>query len=400
MNNGENITTLHEIGHGSYSKVYAVNDKEVVKCIETDRNFCSAIREIIITNVCQHPNIISINKVEYSAEYTKIFMNRCYSDLDVIIADVELTLDTIRKFACDIFSACDYLHKIGIIHGDLKPKNLLVDFHTKLELSKLLVCDLGVSALVHEKYHRNTVQTSTYRAPEVNFDIHAKMIKYTTAIDLWSIGCILYEMCVNEPFATFISGIEDSSWYVCQAFNMSICNNRKERMKILQNLDFSYVYKFLCQKLSTHRFYSALRDSKLIYVMASCLIPNYKKRMTAEASLQILTDSNYKKQVVSKIIFTGVDYNIKIKGISNDVLCLIKSAGLQYVEYLLSRCDLLIQDDISWPELMYGCLYISACVFCTLNRRDIKMQIYRFIEKHRIIATVTKIMIYLDGKLL
>lgn len=87
--------------------------------------------------------------------------------------------------------ALDYLHNKKIIHRDLKPDNLLMDENGDIKL-----CDFGWSAILadNERVDRfcgtlDYMVLSVYQAPEVMQGLH-----YDFAVDIWSLGVILYEM--------------------------------------------------------------------------------------------------------------------------------------------------------------------------------------------------------------
>ena len=87
-----------------------------------------------------------------------------------------------------------FLHKHHIMHRDLKPSNILVDdsFTAK-------ICDLGLARPIwHAQPRDQTVDVVTlmYRAPELHFEID----DYSSAVDAWSVGCIIAEMLLGrEP---------------------------------------------------------------------------------------------------------------------------------------------------------------------------------------------------------
>jgi p38 MAP kinase len=81
-----------------------------------------------------------------------------------------------------------YIHSAGVIHRDLKPSNLLINDNCDLK-----ICDFG---LAREQDHQMTgyVTTRYYRAPEIMLTWQ----KYSYAVDVWSVGCILAEMLLGQ----------------------------------------------------------------------------------------------------------------------------------------------------------------------------------------------------------
>ena len=88
--------------------------------------------------------------------------------------------------------ALSYLHKMGVIHRDIKAANILVT-----SVGKVMLCDFGVSALLANSHSkRNTlVGTPYWMAPEVAQAIPA----YDTKADIWSLGITIYEMVTGSP---------------------------------------------------------------------------------------------------------------------------------------------------------------------------------------------------------
>jgi len=101
-----------------------------------------------------------------------------------------LSLSLIRKFAVQILQALLVLREHSIIHCDLKPENILLKNPKK---SGIKLIDFGSSCFAHEKIY-TYIQSRFYRAPEIML-----AIPYTTAIDMWSFGCILAELYTGFP---------------------------------------------------------------------------------------------------------------------------------------------------------------------------------------------------------
>lgn len=99
-------------------------------------------------------------------------------------------LNTIRKYAVQLLTSLKMLKKHSIVHCDLKPENILIA-DKKKSLIKLI--DFGSGCFEKEQIY-TYIQSRYYRAPEIMLGI-----KYTTAIDMWSLGCILCELFTGFP---------------------------------------------------------------------------------------------------------------------------------------------------------------------------------------------------------
>jgi serine/threonine protein kinase len=95
-----------------------------------------------------------------------------------------------RKFGRQILKTLAFLQGHQIIHGDLKPENLMLTHPTK---STVNVIDFGSACHITEKLY-SYVQSRFYRAPEVIL-----RLSYGTEIDMWSLGCVLFEMHTGVP---------------------------------------------------------------------------------------------------------------------------------------------------------------------------------------------------------
>lgn len=101
----------------------------------------------------------------------------------------------IRFIIYQLAKALKYLHSGLVIHRDLKPSNILINSNCTIKL-----CDFGlVRTLIGSSETgpvlTEGVATRWYRAPEVLLG----STSYSTPADIWSFGCIIYEIVCQKP---------------------------------------------------------------------------------------------------------------------------------------------------------------------------------------------------------
>ncbi|KAA6387409.1 MAG: putative protein kinase domain protein, partial [Streblomastix strix] len=102
-----------------------------------------------------------------------------------------LNPEDIRLYIWQLCKALDHLHKNYIIHRDIKPENLLICDNDELKL-----CDFGFARFISNKRdYTEYVATRWYRPPELLLSTS----DYTTAVDMWAVGCILCELVDGQP---------------------------------------------------------------------------------------------------------------------------------------------------------------------------------------------------------
>jgi len=145
--------------------------------------------EVQILQMVSHPNIIQLKEVYEEEDRMYIIMElltggELYTELEKCGPFSEEK--TYRIFV-QILEGVKYLHSIGIVHRDLKLENILFN---DIENTKVKLTDFGLSksiALSPTAFMRTQCGTPTYVAPEV-----VEGVGYTQAVDLWSLGVILY----------------------------------------------------------------------------------------------------------------------------------------------------------------------------------------------------------------
>eukprot|EP00934_Nitzschia_sp_Nitz4_P007608 Nitzschia sp. Nitz4//scaffold81_size91200//35588//36898//NITZ4_004985-RA/size91200-processed-gene-0.105-mRNA-1//1//CDS//3329558707//7598//frame0 len=105
-----------------------------------------------------------------------------------------LSMDEIRFFLYHLLVALDFLHASGIMHRDVKPRNVLIDTFNK----SLMLIDLGLADFyLPDTQYNVRVASRHYKAPELLLGNQ----NYDYCVDLWGVGCILAGLLFRrEPF--------------------------------------------------------------------------------------------------------------------------------------------------------------------------------------------------------
>ncbi|HEX7915885.1 serine/threonine-protein kinase, partial [Rudaea sp.] len=146
----------------------------------------------------QHPNIVAIYEVA-SAEELHFFSMRLVRgpSLAVVLKrDGPLPPRKAASLMRTIAEAVDYAHRLGVLHLDLKPGNVLID-----ETGTAHVADFGLARRLDpidgtgiEADAEEISGTPSYMAPE-----QANMQKLSPAADVWGLGAVLYELLTGRP---------------------------------------------------------------------------------------------------------------------------------------------------------------------------------------------------------
>lgn len=192
------------LGEGTYGTVYKAKDTETgqvvalkrIKLDSPDEGIpATAIREIAILKELKHPNIVDlISVIHTEAKLTLVFE---YVDLDLkkyMDKYGQLGPLQVKYLLGQLLQGLSYIHNRRVLHRDLKPQNLLVsDDPQKPELK---IADFGLArgAGIPVRSYTHEVVTLWYRCPAVLLGCR----RYGASIDIWSVGCIFYEMVTGK----------------------------------------------------------------------------------------------------------------------------------------------------------------------------------------------------------
>ncbi|KAI8091453.1 kinase-like domain-containing protein [Gilbertella persicaria] len=189
---------ISKIGEGTYGVVFKAKQKETNKLVALKKirlNLqegvpTTTIREVAILKEMDHKNIVRL--VDMIQRDATIYLVFDYSEVDLRrymdkARRPGLTANHIKSFMHQLLLGLHYCHSHRILHRDLKPQNLLID-----KYGRLTIADLGLSRAfgVPMRTYTHQVITLWYRAPEILLGSR----HYSTAVDMWSVGCIMAEM--------------------------------------------------------------------------------------------------------------------------------------------------------------------------------------------------------------
>lgn len=193
-----------KLGEGSFAKVKEglhtlTGQKVAIKVIDKKKAKEDAYvsknmrREGKLLQMIIHPNIIQLYELMETENSYYLVTELCEGGdlMDYICARKYLSEVCTRKFIRQIISAVDYLHRIGILHRDLKIENLLLDKNLNIKL-----IDFGLSNYTKSELCITQCGSPAYAAPEL-----LAHKKYGSKVDVWSIGVNMYAMLTgNLPF--------------------------------------------------------------------------------------------------------------------------------------------------------------------------------------------------------
>ncbi|RAL40915.1 hypothetical protein DM860_008613 [Cuscuta australis] len=192
------------VGQGSFGIVFQAKCLETgetvaIKKVLQDKRYKN--RELQTMRLLDHPNVISLKHCFFSTtEKDELYLNLVLEYVPETLyrvsrhyskANQRMPMIYVKLYTYQIFRSLAYIHGIGVCHRDIKPQNLLVNPHTH----QLKLCDFGsAKVLVKGEPNISYICSRYYRAPELIFGA----TEYTSAIDIWSVGCVLAELLLGQ----------------------------------------------------------------------------------------------------------------------------------------------------------------------------------------------------------
>lgn len=235
-----------KLGQGTFGEVYKgihletqrqVAMKKIIINIEKDLFPITAQREITILRKLNHRNVIKLLEIVYdfppsSNQQTHMLsqndpnspkLNKnFYMILPYMVADLSgvlhnprmnLQMADIKNMMLQILEGLNYIHCSKFMHRDIKTANILIDHNGILKIADFGLARLYYGSPANLKYpggagsgakYTSVVVTRWYRAPELVLGDKY----YTTAVDIWGVGCVFAEFFEKKPILQGTSDVD------------------------------------------------------------------------------------------------------------------------------------------------------------------------------------------------
>lgn len=192
-------------GRGAFGEVWQARDEQMnievavkIYIALDERGIEEFKNEFRVVFGLSHPNLLHASYFGQCDHQPYLVMPFCPNSAATLIGRCDE--NTVWRFIRDVTSGLAYLHNEDIIHHDIKPDNVLIDYR-----GNFLISDFGISTKLRTTFQRHSRLQNrvapggsmAYMAPEL-FSLSAEAVKAT---DIWALGATLYEMVTGElPF--------------------------------------------------------------------------------------------------------------------------------------------------------------------------------------------------------
>ncbi|CAF2531476.1 unnamed protein product [Rotaria sp. Silwood2] len=313
------------IGSGAYGQVISAYDsllqrkvaiKKIklpsINAVEAKLFYSRSLREICILTPLKHDNIVQVLDC-YTPATTIEQMREIYIVTNLMRLDLHqlikmnnqrstdkriITNSHIPHFLYQILRALKFIHSAKVLHRDLKPSNIFVDLDGHVRIG-----DFGLARVPEEEANTpmtGYVCTRWYRAPELMLCDGT----YTSAIDMWSVGCILGELIFGQPLFPGRHYFDQLRLIVerrCGSLGFPV-HEHKIAYPTISDKSLNALHRISTQCTNCHPKPFLLSDSIVPNIddaafdlLDQLLLMDPHKRLTAEDALHSSLFNNYRK---------------------------------------------------------------------------------------------------------
>lgn len=290
---GTLYTVCKPIGSGGTSMVYKVIDASsnefALKRVMFDNLRPAAVNTIRgeiehLHQLSSESRVVKLVGFEIGEMGLNLVMELGEMDLRRLLSidNFDLNMTSIRYWATEIFECVKAVHSHDIVHSDLKPENFLVI------RSRLKIIDFGIANVVPDytvNVHRDSkIGTVSYMAPEAVREqktSSGKDFKIGKPADIWSCGCIIYEMVYGQT---------------------PLCQYGRQQLAALESQALHIDFPRTARKRRVPK--------GLLELLQGCLYREPHKRLTIQEALQglFLTPRSVDFEFVQDLVLKSVEY--------------------------------------------------------------------------------------------
>jgi serine/threonine protein kinase len=200
---------LKKLGQGGFGSVYLykhtiTKDDVAIKFIDFDslnstEDVNRVFSEMVVLRGLKHPNIVQLHDAFTTNDKVCLVMEFCSGgELSHYLEDHgKLPESEVYSISCQMIEAIRYCHNSKVVHRDLKLENILFSDETH---SQIKIVDFGIAGIFgpNNRGERSDAGSLLYLAPEV---LSGEDNRANPALDVWSLGCILYNLLTGKyPF--------------------------------------------------------------------------------------------------------------------------------------------------------------------------------------------------------
>ncbi|KAM7111399.1 serine/threonine-protein kinase Nek3 [Molossus nigricans] len=284
----DGYTVLRVIGEGSFGRVLLVQQESsnrmfAMKEIRLPKSFSgtqNSRKEAVLLAKMKHPNIVAFEESFEAEGHLYIAMEYCDGgDLMQKIKHQKGKLfpeDKILHWFAQLCLGVNHIHKKHVLHRDIKSKNIFLTQNGKVKLG-----DFGSARLLSNPmaFACTYVGTPYYVPPEI-----WENMPYNNKSDIWSLGCILYELCtLKHPF-------QANSW---KSLILKICHGSLSPLPSHYSYELQHLIKQMFKRNPSDRPSTTTLLSRgiLARLIQKCLTPE----IITEYGEQVLEETRKSK---------------------------------------------------------------------------------------------------------
>ena len=261
-----------KVGEGAYATVY--KQTFAVKTFADDGSDY-ARAELHLLQRCNHPRIIKcVGTYTDEQDQVNLLLPFYPQSLPHRLRQT-MSHIAVQTYLRQLLEGVAYLHdQARIIHTDLKPQNLLLS-----STNNLVICDFSCAIDVGSKdVQDNNCGTLWYRSPEVLLGTPSNV---TCALDMWAVGCIIWEMLTKKPWFPGDSEIDQ----IFRIFRVCGTPSEADWPGVSHLAHYKTTFPQWSSVL-TRTLSTTVNQPHLELLMHQMMVLDPKKRITAAAALK------------------------------------------------------------------------------------------------------------------